>query len=341
MENETRYRGPEIEEESKGSAVLGIVGALVGAVVGAVPWFLASTFTHFFIGYLGFLVGWAAAFGYGKLHGRRTYRFAMVTVVICSILALVLADFASNMFVLCMDADWQDTARYYGVPVYVLAFILVTAPENLHLILPNLIIGLLIGILGVVSCRVYVRSYTQSGEVGRSPVPTMDPNLEIAKANARENATRWAKPASTGLELPREFAVRAPRFQLVCGICFLVFAILLLFFTLLLATTGEDAVCVLLVLSLILLAESLVMTFQGINKRLEVDGGELCAYSLLGKATPFRADDVAGVTMPSVMTGACKLYGKNGRVLFKYNSKYRNLPLLMQYLSEHNIPLMD
>ena len=341
MENETRYRGPEIEEESKGSTVLGIIGAFLGAVVGAVPWFLASTFAHFFIGYLGFLVGWAAAFGYGKLHGRRSYRFAMVTVVICSILALVLADFASYMFVLCTDADWQETAYYYGVPVYVLAAILVTAPENLHLILPNLLIGLLIGILGVVSCRVYVRNYTQSGELGRRPVPTMDPNSEIAMANARENATRWAKPASTGLELPRQFAVRAPRFQLVCGIIFLAFAILLLLFALLLMTTGEDAVLILLILGLVLVVESLALVLRAINKRLEVDGSELCAYTTLGKATPFRVDDIAGVTMPSVMTGACKLYGKNGKVLFKYNNKDRNLPLLMQYLSEHNVPLMD
>lgn len=341
MESGTRYRGPEIEEESKGSTVLGIIGALLGAVVGAVPWFVASTFAHFFIGYLGFLVGWAAAFGYGKFHGRRSYRFAMVTVVICSILALVLAEFASNLFVLCTDADWQETAYYYGVPVYVLAAILITAPENLHLILPNLIVGLLIGILGVVSCRVYVRNYTQSGELGRRPVPTMDPNSEIAMANARENATRWARPASTGLGLPRQFAVRAPRFQLICGIFFLAFAALLLFFTLLLSTTGEDAVLILLVLSLIITVEALAMLLRSINKRLEVDGNELCAYTALGRATPFRADDIAGVTMPSVMTGACKLYGKNGKVLFKYNNKDRNLPLLMQYLSEHNVPLMD
>ena len=340
MENETRYRGPEIEEESKGSAVLGIIGALLGAVVGAVPWFLASTFTHFFIGYLGFLIGWASAFGYGKLHGRRSYRFAMVTVVICSILALVLADFASNMVALCTDADWQETAYYYGVPVYVLAAILITAPENLHLILPNLLIGLLIGILGVVSCRVYVRNYTESGELGRRPAaPIMNTSSEIAMANARANANRWAQPASTGLELPRQFAVRTPKMFTVCGIAFVAFSVLFLLFALMLATMG-DAV-ILFVLVAVIMIESLWMLLQGLNKRLEVDGGELCAYSALGKGTPFRADDIAGVTMPSVMTGACRLYGKNGKVLFKYNNKYRNLPLLMQYLSEHNVPLMD
>lgn len=339
MGNETVYRGPEVEETSQGSAALGIVGALLGAIVGAVPWFLASTFTSFFIGYLGFLIGWAAAFGYGKLHGRRSYAFAMTTVVICSVAALVLADFASNMFVLCADADWKRAARYYGVSVAELAFVSITDPENLHVILPNLIMGLLIGLLGVASCRQYVRNYTQSGEVGRKPVP--DPNSEIAMANARENATRWARPASTGLELPRQFAVRAPKFQLVCGICFTVLAVFALLFSWFLASLGESGGFVLMIVSLVLLAESVVLILRGKNWRLEVDGDQLCAYTTFGKAAPFHASDIAGVTMPSVMTGSSKLCGKSGEVLFKYNNKAQNLPLLMQYLSEHNVPLRD
>ena len=138
MGNETVYQGPELEETSKGSEILVIVGALVGAVVGAIPWFLASTFTHFFIGYLGFLIGWASAFGYGKLNGRRSFPFAIITVVVCSIIALVLADFASNMYVLCTDAEWQHDAWLMGMSVAELAYLSITAPENLRIILPNL-----------------------------------------------------------------------------------------------------------------------------------------------------------------------------------------------------------
>lgn len=83
MEQETIRRGPELEEVSRGSVILGVIGAFLGAV----PWFLASTFTNFFIGYLGFLIGWAAAFGYSKLHGRKSFPLAMVTVAVPSALS--------------------------------------------------------------------------------------------------------------------------------------------------------------------------------------------------------------------------------------------------------------
>lgn len=72
------------EDEPRGSIAGGIVGALLGALVGVIPWFLASTYTSFFIGWLGFLVGVAACFGYKLLHGRRSARFATVTVIVCS-----------------------------------------------------------------------------------------------------------------------------------------------------------------------------------------------------------------------------------------------------------------
>lgn len=339
MENETHSWGPQVEEASKGSAVLGIVGALLGAVIGAVPWFLASAFTSFFIGYLGFLIGWAAAFGYGKLHGRRSYPFAMVTVVVCSVAALVLADFASNMFVLCTDADWKRTASYYGISVAKLAFDSITDSENLHIILPNLMIGLLIGLLGVASCRQYVRNYAESGEVGRRPAPGPNMDMAMAMAAARENANRWAAPASTGLGLPRQFAVRAPKASMAVGVIAAVFAVLLLFFALLMAASGVEAVPMILVLGLVLLVEAVFLILQGKNRRLEVDGDQLCAYTTFGKATPFHVSDIGSVSMPSLMTGASKLYSKSGEVLFKYNNKARNLPLLMQYLAEHNISL--
>lgn len=331
MENETVYRGPELEETSKGSIILGIVGALVGAVIGAIPWFLASTFTNFFIGYLGFLIGWAAAFGYGKLHGRRSFPFAMVTVVICSIIALVLADFASNMYVLCTDADWQATAHRFHMSVAELAYLSITDRDNLHLILPNLIIGLLIGMLGVASCAGYVRNYTQSGKVSR---PTAGPGVA-------GTTNGWTQPASTGLELPRQFTVRAPKRNMVTGIVLLVFALILMAFSVfigIMADMGAGALLFALIYIWLLIL-AVILILQGKNWRLEVDGDRLCAYTWLGKATEFHASDIASVSVPSVLNGQAKLYGQDGKVLFRFTAIMQNQPLLMQYLAEHNVPL--
>lgn len=335
MENETVYRGPELEETSKGSVILGIVGALVGAVIGAIPWFLASTFTNFFIGYLGFLIGWAAAFGYGKLHGRRSFPLAMITVVVCSIIALVLADFASNMYVLCTDADWQATAHRFHMSVAELAYLSITDRDNLHLILPNLVIGLLIGMLGVASSAGYVRSYTQSGKVGR---PAPNPN---AAAGMAGTINGWTQPASTGLELPRQFTVRAPKRNLIMGIVLLVlFAVLMAFsvFVGIMADMGTGTL-LFVVIYVWLLILAVILILQGKNWRLEVDGDRLCSYTTFGRATEFHASDIASVSMPSVLNGQAKLYGQDGKVLFKFTAIMQNQPLLMQYLAEHNVPL--
>ena len=97
----------ELEEPPRGSALTGILGALFGALVGAVPWFLTSTFADFFVGWLGFLVGVAACWGYRLFKGRRSTRFAMATVIVCSLLALFAAEIASWMYVLCSDPEWQ------------------------------------------------------------------------------------------------------------------------------------------------------------------------------------------------------------------------------------------
>lgn len=331
MGNETVYQGPELEETSKGSVILGIVGALVGAVIGAIPWFLASTFTHFFIGYLGFLIGWAAAFGYGVLHGRRSFPVAIVTVVVSSIIALVLADFASNMYVLCTDAEWQHDAWLMGMSVAELAYLSITAPENLRIILSNLVMGMVIGLLGVASATGYVRNYTQSGEVRRPEgAPVMAGTVN-----------GWTQPASTGLDLPRQFTVRVPKRNMVMGIVLLVFFGLLFAFTILMSimVDMDGGGVVMSVLWAFFLVIAVILILQSKNWRLEVDGDRLCAYTTFGKATEFHASDITGVSMPSMLNGQAKLYGQNGRVLFKFNAIMRNQPLLMQYLAEHDVPL--
>lgn len=181
--------GPELEAPPRrGSLLLGSLGALLGALIGAIPWVLVSTFTGFFVGWLGFLVGYAACLGYRALGGLRSTRAAMTVILLVSVLALLGADLASNMLVLCTDPGWQRSAARYGIPVARLAFDSLMMPENWHLILPNLLVGMLIGLLGVFSARLHVLKYTD---------PEKAAQLEAAKVPLRN-----AAPASTGLELP-------------------------------------------------------------------------------------------------------------------------------------------
>ena len=139
----------ELEEPPRGSALTGILGALFGALVGVVPWFLASTFADFFVGWLGFLVGVAACWGYRLFKGRRSTRFAMATVIVCSLLALFAAEIASWMYVLCSDPEWQADAAWYGIPVAQLAWESILMPENWGIMAPSMLMGMVIGVLGV------------------------------------------------------------------------------------------------------------------------------------------------------------------------------------------------
>lgn len=88
--------------------------------------------------------------------------------------------------------------------------------------------------------------------------------------------------------------------------------------------------------SLCVLAAYLYLSAR--NRRLEIDGDRLCSYSATGRATSFQADDLAGVSI-AALNGYSKLYGRDGRVLFKFQASMRNYPLLMQYLAEHHVPL--
>lgn len=334
MENETVRQGPELEETPKGSVILGIVGALVGAVIGAIPWFLASTFTNFFISYLGLLIGLASAFGYRKLNGRRSFGLAMTVVVICSIIALVLSDFASNVYQLCTYDEVVSAAKWYRTSPVWLSIQLLLDPEILVELLPNLVIGLIMGLLGVAASGRYVRQYT-------NPEMVQGQNRPQAAGWSGAMTGQWATPASTGLELPRQFVVRAPKRNMVMGIVLLVlFGLLMVFsvFVGIMADMGAGSLLFVLIYVWLLII-AVILILQGKNWRLEVDGDRLCAYTTFGRATEFHASDIANISMPSALNGQAKLYGQDGKVLFKCTQVMQNAPLLMQYLAEHNIPL--
>ena len=314
-------RGPEIPED-KGSFLLGVVGALLGALVGAVPWFLVSTFTSFYVGWLGFLVGWAAAFGYRKLKGRRSFGLAIVVVVISSLLALIVAEYGSWMYVLCTDPEWQADAAYYGIPVARLAFDSLLMPENFEIILPGLVMGLVIGGLGIFSAGKYVRQYTDPG---------MAAEVEQKMAAMRNPMANFQ---STGLELPRQFTVGFGSGRKALMIILAVVEALLIAFLLMIGIYLDDmeTFSILLVICLIVGA-AMVFAILQMRKHIDVDGDRM-----LVKGREFRAQDIAGVSI-SQFNGAIKLYSHDNKVVAQFNNTMKNAPRMMQWLKEHNIPL--
>ena len=320
--------GPEISED-QGSVPRGVIGALLGALVGAIPWFLVSTFTSFYVGWLGFLVGWAAAFGYQKLKGRKSFGFAVTVMVVCSLLALIVAEYGSWMYVLCTDPEWQADAAWLGVPVAQLAFESLLMPENFGVIMPGLAIGLGIGALGIFSAGKYVRQYT-------------DPEMaaEIARRMQAQLAQRQNPLSgfqSTGLALPQQFTVsfgtgRKTLLIVLAVVEFLLIAFLLMIGGLLGPWEDAETLSVILILCLVVGAV-MVFAFIQMRKHIDVNGDYL-----LVKGQSFGAWDIANVSV-STFNGSIKLYGHNGRVLAQFGSAMKNAPLMMQWLREHNIPL--
>ena len=330
-------RGPEVPENN-GNVPLGILGALLGALVGAIPWFLVSTFTNFYVGWLGFLVGWAAAFGYQKLKGRKLFGFAMAVVVISSLLALLAAEFGTVMYALCTNSDVQLLADWYGISVVSMAFDILSQrlPDIIGDILPNLVLGLIIGGLGILSAGKYVRQYTDP-EMAAEIAQRLQAQLAQRGQMIHNPLNPLSGFQSTGLELPRQFTVgmgkgRKTAIAVLAAIVF-VLVILMLLISSVLALDGDaESLAVVLVLAVVL-GVAMVFAVLAVKKRIDVDGDYLIV-----KGQSFGAWDIANVSM-SQLNGAIKLYGHDGRVLAKFNNAMNNAPLMMQWLREHNIPL--
>lgn len=326
--------GEEEIQDGAGSYILGFAGAFLGALIGVVPWFLASTFAHFFVGWLGFLVGIAACWGYQKCRGARRTGYAMTVIVICSILALVLAEFGSWIFLLCTDPDWQADAAYYGIPVAQMAFASLLMPENLPHILPDLGMGLLIGIFGIISSRQKVLVYT---DPSRAPV-------EARPGSAAETAA--AANAAAGLPVPYAFTVRDVKWVRVLllkglGIlCMVFFGGMLILMTFDMAAGTGDLdwrtyiFCTAEFCGLIFLG---VFLFCHARRKLAVEGETLSYLPTFGRPRTFRVEDIAGMKLSA---NGRKLYGRDGKVLARFEDNQENSALLLQYLREKEIGLM-
>lgn len=307
----------------------GFVGALLGAVVGAVPWFLASTFAGFYVGWLGFFVGISACFGYRIFRGAKRMGYAMLVIILCSIFALILSEFAANMYTICTDRDWQKYARRMGVSVYQMAAEVLMMPDSLKLVLPNLMMGLLIGGLGVFSVRGQIRQYA-------------DPEGARKKAAEQEMAglgrTASGLGDTAGLPLPHSFTLRmGDGFRKIAKVLYGVAAVFAVLFAIVAVMNDGEGIGVFIFLTLLLLAEAVIFSAMGRKYRLEVDGEQLRFVSRSGKEREFTAGEIASVSISGNTQKI--LYDREGRVLAKLANNMENMPLLNQYLMEHNVPL--
>lgn len=320
------------DDAPRGNAFLGILGALLGALVGAVPWFLASTFASFFVGWLGFLVGVAACYGYRKLRGPRSTRFAMTTVILSSLFVLFIAELGSWMFILCTDPDWQADAAWLGISVAQLAWESLMMPENWNIMAPSMLIGMVIGLLGVLSSKQKVLAYTEPERVHAQ-------GLLATAGTAQANA-------AAGFAIPQRFTVHESKgvkifLYVVGGIGCLMFGPMLGYSVVRMFRPTEDmpviAGAAFALLSAALLALCLFAPISA-RRYLAVDGGSLVYQPALGGARSFRCADIAGI-MQSGAQGR-KLVGHDGKTLARFEDNQQNSALLLQYLSERGVCLL-
>lgn len=312
-------------EEARGGTVSGIFGALLGALVGAVPWFLTSTFVRFFVGWLGFLVGIAACCGYRLFNGRRSTRFAMVTVIVSSILALFAAELASWMYVLCTDPEWQADAAWYGISVAELAWGSIMMPENWGVMAPNMLVGMAIGVLGALCVKRRVLAYTEPGRMTQT------------EQSAQTSAAGFAASESFTVQDKTWVRVTARLFGAVCASGFLVFFASVLGSSIdepenwsMAETVGFS------VFSLLMAVFGVFLIFH-VRRKLVVENDVLSYLPTFGKARAFRLTDIAGMT---VSANGRRLIGHDGRTLGRFEDNQENSALLLQYLNEHGIGLL-
>lgn len=322
----------EIENQGGGAGYLtGAAGALLGALAGAVPWFFISTFTGFFVGWLGFLIGWAAAGGYQKFRGARKSGYAGIVVFLCSVFAIVAAELGSWMYVLCTDPEWQADAAYFQIPVAQLAWESLLMPENLPQVLPSMVIGIIIGGLGILSARQKLLAYTDPERAAQRAQ-----SIVAQTAAAQRSA---AASAGTGMPLPQEFTLRlkssAHKVGYVCiGLAGVFF---LLFLGIAVGFGTWDALPVGGVLSLIILAEGFLILRLNGRYGLRVEGERMRFVPRIGPEREFTVQEIGWVKVSNSMTRT--LYSRDGQVLAKLNANLENMILLNQYLNEHQVPL--
>jgi len=121
----------------KGNPITGFIGAFLGAAVGAVPWIVCITVLNFYLGYLAILIGACSFIGYRLLGGSRKKGFAIFSVVLSTLLAVL----ASEVVSIAIQEE---------IPLMLTALLYMKAVVNLDfVILANTAFALVFSAIGI------------------------------------------------------------------------------------------------------------------------------------------------------------------------------------------------
>jgi len=317
-------RDPCSEDEAPaGGYVSGLIGALLGAAVGTVPWFAAATFANLYVGWLGFLIGWAALYGYKLLRGTKRTVYAGVVIYVCSLAAIGLAYFFSNLYSLFRDTEFAAAVDGAGLSRVRATWLILTDSQNTGIVLKDLGISYVIGILGLLSLRKKIVAYTDPEKAAASL-----PGAAIPASGA-------ADPASA-LPLPASFTVSEKKSSLVFGIVYLVFFCALMIASLFAAAAGNDTELYIVALVFAAFAApGVYMVLKAKRRSITVSGSSVTCTGASGKTTAFSASEIGFVRHPNL--SGIRIYGVDGRKLASAEIGMLNYPLLVQYLAQRGI----
>lgn len=130
------------ELQSQGSVASGAIGAVLGGIVGVIPWAIAS-YLGVFVGWLGFLIGFAAKKGYELLKGKECKTKAFIIIVV-TILCVILAEIAGYgvMFMTEFELSFAESIELFFQ-------VLEVEPEAMSEVVGNLALGLVFAGLGI------------------------------------------------------------------------------------------------------------------------------------------------------------------------------------------------
>ena len=207
-------------------------------------------------------------------------------------------------------------------------------PDNWGVILPNMLIGMAIGLLGVFSARQKVIAYTEPERAARLAQPVEPAASQAAQANE-----------AAGFAVPGSFTVTDKKWvkalvRVIGVACILGFGLMLVG---VIASSVDDPqdwtaaeTVIFSIVALCLMALGVVIFAQA-RRRLVVEEEIFSYLPAFGGARTFSAADIAGMR---ISANGRRLIGREGQVLARFEDNQENSVLLLQYLSQHGVGLL-